>query len=78
MVEGAGRNLGAQPIARIMAETGLRPNDLVTASNVQMTHKMVTRACKGRWLTPHTRKTVLEALNAASGKKYTLADLFTY
>jgi len=72
------RNLGEQPIARIMAEAGLKPNDLVTASGVQMTHKMVTRACKGRWLTPNTRKIVLEALNAASGKSYAQADLFTY
>ncbi len=78
MGEETERNLGEQPIARIMAETGLKPNDLVTASCVQMTHKMVTRACKGRWLTPNTRKIVLEALNAASGKSYAQADLFTY
>lgn len=72
------RNLGEQPIARIMLALGLKPNDLVTASRVQMTHKMVTRACKGRWLTPNTRKIVLEALNAASEKSFSQAELFTY
>ena len=78
MTEEIERNLGEQPIARIMAEAGLKPNDLVSASAVQMTHKMVSRACKGRRLTPNTQAKVLAALNAATGKKYTLADLFAY
>jgi hypothetical protein len=70
--------LGEQPIARIMAEAGLKPNDVVSASPVQMTHKMVSRACKGRRLTPNTQSIVLAALNAATGKTYSLSDLFTY
>jgi hypothetical protein len=78
MTEEIERNLGDQPIARIMAEAGLKPNDLVSASAVQMTHKMVSRACKGRRLTPNVQAKVLAALNAASGKTYALADLFTY
>ena len=72
------REFGEQPIARILVEAGLKPHDLVTASAVQMTHKMIARACKGRWLTPNTRAIVLAALNAATGKQYTQADLFTY
>jgi len=72
------RNLGEQPIALIMAEEGLRPHDLVKASTVQMTHKMVSRACKGRRLTPNTQMIILNALQAATGKTYTLRDLFTY
>ncbi len=72
------RNLGEQPIARIMEEAGLKPHDLVTASPVQMTHKMVSRACKGRRLTPNTQAIVLAALNAATNKTYTLLDLFNY
>ena len=76
--EGIERNLGEQPIARIMAEAGLKPHDVVKASAVQMTHKMLSRACKGRRLTPNTQSIVLNALQAATGKSYTLADLFTY
>ncbi len=72
------REFGEQPIARILNEAGLKPHDLVMASPVQMTHKMIARACKGRWLTPNTRAIVLSALNAATGKQYTQADLFTY
>lgn len=72
------RNLGEQPIARVMEAAGLKPHDLVTASAVQMTHKMVSRACKGRRLTPNTQAIVLAALNAATGKAYSLSDLFNY
>jgi len=72
------RNLGGQPIASIMEQEGLAPNDLVKASAVQMTHKMVSRACKGRRLTPNTQKIVLNALQAATGKSYQLSDLFNY
>ena len=72
------RNLGEQPIARIMRERNLKPHDLVTASPVEMTHKMVSRACKGRRLTSNTQSKVLQALNRASGKNYSLAGLFNY
>jgi len=72
------RNLGAQPIARIMAEHGLRSHDLVNASTQQITHKMISRACKGRRLTPKVQSKVLNALNNATGKKYSLSNLFTY
>ena len=41
------RNLGEQPIARLMREHNLKPHDLVANSCVEMTHKMVARACKG-------------------------------
>ncbi len=46
------RNLGEQPIARIMADHGLKAHDLVAISTEQLTHKMVSRTCKGRRLTP--------------------------
>ena len=78
MTESVERNLGEQPIARIMEVSGLTPHDLVTASPVPMTHKMVARACKGRRLTPNTQKIVLNALQAASGKTFQLKDLFNY
>ncbi len=78
MTEEIERNLGEQPITRLMADAGLKPHDLVTASAVQMTHKMVSRACKGRRLTPNTQAIVLAALNSAAGKKYAVTELFTY
>jgi len=72
------RNLGEQPIAKIISEAGLKPHDLVAASAVQMTHKMVARACKGRRLTPNTKTIVQNALQAATGKTYALSELFNY
>lgn len=75
---GIERNLGEQPIAAVLAGLGLKAHDLVEASDVPMTHKMVARACKGRWLTMNTRTKVLAALNRATGRTYTLADLFNY
>ncbi|HRS11897.1 MAG TPA: hypothetical protein P5068_12480 [Sedimentisphaerales bacterium] len=78
MCDQIARNLGPQPIGRIMAEHGLKPHDLVAASTEQLTHKMVARACKGRRLTPNAQTKVLAALNAATQKHYRLADLFTY
>ena len=72
------RNLGEQPVARIMQEHKLKPHDLVAASPVEMTHKMVARACKGRRLTPNTQAKVLAALNRATEKNFSLSDLFNY
>ncbi len=72
------RNLGEQPIAGILATHQLKPHDLVSASAEQITHKMVSRACKGRRLTPNVQGKVLRALNAATGKSFDLSDLFNY
>ena len=72
------RNLGDQPIADIMAGLNLNPHDLAKASSQQLTHKMVTRACKGRRLTTNSKSKVLTALNLATGKSYTLSDIFNY
>jgi hypothetical protein len=72
------RNLGEQPIARILQEHGLKAHDLVAASAEPMTHKMVARACKGRRLTLNTQTRVLNALNRATGKNFSLGDLFNY
>jgi len=72
------RDLGEQPLARLMAELGLKPHDLVAASSEQITHKMVSRGCKGRRLTRNVQGKLLRALNAASGKSFVMADLFAY
>ncbi len=72
------RNLGEQPLARIMSEGGLKSQDLVAASTEQINHKMVARACKGRRLTANVKAKIHRALNAASGKEYALGELFNY
>jgi hypothetical protein len=72
------RDLGEQPLARLLMELELKPHDLVAASTEQITHKMVSRGCKGRRLTRNVQGKLLRALNTASGNVYSLADLFTY
>jgi len=73
------RNLGPQPIADIMAKHNLKPHDLVAAAaGLQLTHKMVSRACKGRMLTDNSKNKVLNALNLAAKANYTLSQLFNY
>ena len=72
------RDLGEQPIVRIMATDGLSPHAIVAASTKQMTHKMISRAVKGRRLTPPVQFKILNALNKAAGKSYSLNDLFNY
>jgi hypothetical protein len=72
------RDLGEQPLSRLMAELGLKPHDLVAASTEQITHKMVQRGCKGRRLTKNIQGKLLRSLNSASGNTYVVGDLFTY
>jgi hypothetical protein len=72
------RNLGEQPLARLMAEQGLKAQDLVAISSEQITHKMVARACKGRRLTPHVQAKIRRAYNQFTGQDRSMADLFTY
>ena len=72
------RNMGEQLIAKIMAEHGLNASDLVASSVEQLTHKMVSRARKGRRLTPNVQSKIRNALNKAAGKKYEMGELFDY
>jgi hypothetical protein len=72
------RDLGEQPLNRLMVELGLKSHDLVAASTEQITHKMVQRGCKGRRLTKNVQGKLLRALNTATGNNYTIKDLFTY
>jgi hypothetical protein len=72
------RNLGEQPIGPIMQQHNLKPHDLVVASTEQITHKMVSRACKGRRLTAQVQAKILNAVNQATGKNYSMRDLFNY
>ena len=70
--------MGVQPVEQVMAEHGLKAHDLVAASNEQITHKMVSRACKGRRLTPNIKAKILRAVNSAAGREYSMQDLFNY
>jgi len=72
------RNLGTQPIAGLLAELQLTPHALVAASPEQITHKMISRAVKGRRLTQNTKDKIVRAFNAASGKQLSAAELFDY
>ena len=72
------RDLGPQPLAERMREHGLQAADLVRASTEQLTHKMVSRATKGRRLTARTMGKVVRAWNAASGSEHAPEDLFNY
>ncbi len=72
------RNLGPQPIVRVLEQHALSATDLVEASKEQLTHKMVARAMKGRRLTANAMGKVVRALNIASTGSYTHRDLFDY
>ena len=72
------RNLGEQPLARLMADRDLKPADLVSVSAEQITHKMVSRAMKGRRLTENTMDKVHRAFDAASGEQHERSELFDY
>ena len=74
----AKREYGLQPLDGLMLELELVNHDLVAASTEQLTHKMVSKGRKGRWLTMPVRMKVLRALNLASGKTFALTDLFNY
>ena len=73
------RELGEQPIHRLMNELNLENADLVSASTEQLTFKMVAKARKGRFLTMNVRLKVLRAFQKATGNlSYSLDDLFNY
>ena len=72
------KNYGEQPLAKIMAEYGFKSHDLVSNSTDQLTHKMVSRAVKGRRLNLKIQYRLLKALEKAAGKPYRLNELFNY
>ena len=72
------RDLGPQPLKKILEKSRLSHHDLVVSSSKGLTHKMVSRGCKGRRLTKNVQQKVLEALNQASGETFGLEDLFNY
>lgn len=71
------RDLGPQPMAEIMTKLEVTTHDLVQALP-GMTHKRVTRACKGRRLTKRSQNKVCQALNKAAHQSFKPSDLFNY
>jgi|TARA_B110000116_G_C16209743_1_gene304611 hypothetical protein len=78
MEETIERNLGPQPIADLLQQFSLKTHDLVAASEEHITHKMVTKACKGRRLTKNIQNKIVHALNKATDNNFTKDQLFTY
>ena len=78
MTEDINRDLGLQPLAEIMAKHNLKPNDIVVNSAEQLSHKMLSRATKGRRLTRNVKEKILRALNKTVKGSYSLSDLFNY
>ncbi len=77
------RNLGLQPLDAIMQEHGLGNHDLVELRPVDLSHKAVQRARKGRRLTPKMKLRITEVINAALKqrgieRKYATRELFNY
>lgn len=73
------KELGIQPLDRLMIRLGLSNTGLVKASTEQLTHKMVQKGRKGRRLTPNVKTKILNALHAAvPDQKFMHKDLFNY
>lgn len=72
------REMGEQPLAKILLLRGLKGHDLVAASARPITHKLVARAASGRRLTIHSKQLVLDALARATGETFRVGDLFDY
>ena len=80
---GEERNLGVQPLDALMIANEVDNHALVAASKEPMTHKAVQRARKGRKLTKHMQRRMVEAFNAVLKQKgveetYSLGKLFNY
>jgi hypothetical protein len=72
------REHGQQPLSGFMEERGLKPADLVRVSPDQITHKMVSRAMKGRQLTRNSMDKVVKAYNLVSDDSAMHRELFNY
>ena len=83
------RDLGLQPLDKMMDEWGLDNHQLVEVSTEQLTHKQVQKARKGRRLTLKMMQKVTRAFNVAiwgelsdeqkeAYYEYMHRDLFSY
>ncbi|MBF0432268.1 MAG: hypothetical protein HQK83_13370 [Fibrobacteria bacterium] len=72
------REFGEQPIVELMATHEVKAKDLVEHSTEQLTFKMLSKACKGRFLTDKAKGKVLRALKTATGESFLMGELFNY
>ena len=70
---------GMQPLDEILTRFALKNSDLVKNSKAQLTHKMVAKGRKGRYLSRNVQAKIVSALNASQAeKKFVLPELFNY
>ena len=72
------REYGPQPIAELLAARGFSNHQVVAASTEQITHKMMAKACRGRFLSSKVRQKIQRAVNRLTGEEFKLSDLFNY
>lgn len=72
------REFGPQPIDQLLDKLEISNRQLVLASTEQVTHKMVGKARRGRWLSNKVRQKIMRAINKASGENFNSKDLFNY
>ena len=72
------REYGTQPLDVLMNERDMPNHALVAASTEQLTHKMVAKARRGRFLSTQVRWKIVRAWNKVTRQECTLKDLFTY
>ncbi len=73
------RDMGVQPLVKILEQQGLSNHDLVAASTEQLTHKQVQKAGKGRRVSRNIQTKILNALQIARpDKEFVQGDIFTY
>ncbi len=70
---------GIQPLDEILNKCSLENEDLVRASNEQLTHKQVQKGRQGKAITINIKRKIMRALNRIDEKnKYTQKELFNY
>ena len=75
---GETREYGLQPLATILTERHISNHQIVEASTEQLTHQMMAKACRGRYLSSKVRQKILRAVNKVTGECFRMGDLFTY
>ncbi|MCC6880977.1 MAG: hypothetical protein WBE58_14685 [Verrucomicrobiales bacterium] len=81
--EHVGLEHGAQPLDALMIELGIENHFLVCSSTDQLTHKVVSKARRGRELTHRAQRKIHAAMERALRqkgieRKLSLSDLFNY
>ena len=73
------KEFGPQPLIKVMERLKVTSQDLVKASKVQLSFKMVAKGCKGRRLTTNAQQKILSAFHALHPEaNVTMKQLFNY